>query len=91
MNRSECKKYIRKAYKRIINSNKTLNEVNIEYEMRNILNEQIEVYVAYYKIAVHNMKNSGNIEVTLKDILSQIEILQTIYPKYDAINISKKL
>lgn len=90
MNKQECKKYVRRAYKRIIDFNKTLNEQNIEYEMRNVLNEQIEEYIAYSKIAVHNMKHSGNIKITLKDILSQIDILPRIYPKYKAINSAKK-
>lgn len=91
MNKQECKKYIRKAYKKIIDFNKSLNEQNMEHEMRNVLNEQIEEYIAYSKIAVHNMKHSGNIEITLKDLLSQIDILPKIYPKFDAINASKKL
>ena len=41
MNKQECKKYIKKAYKRLMEHNKTLNEENIEYEMKNVLKEQI--------------------------------------------------
>ena len=78
MNKQECKKYIRRAYKKIIDFNKSLNE-------------QIEEYIAYSKIAVHNMKHSGNIEITLKDLLSQVDILPKIYTKFDAITASKKL
>ena len=91
MNKQECKKYMRKAYKRLINSNKTLNERNIELEMKNVLNEEIMEYIAYSKIAVHNMKSSGNLEIRLKDILSEIDILPTIYPQYTAISIANKL
>lgn len=91
MNKQECKKYIRKAYKRLISSNKTLNEKNIELEMKNVLNEEIMEYIAYSKIAVHNMRKSGNLKITLKDILAQIDILPTIYSKYNAVNVANKL
>lgn len=91
MNKQECKKYIRKAYKRLLDLNKTLNEENIEQEMKNVLEEQMEEYIAYSKISVWNMKNSGNLEITLKDILAEIDILPTIYPKYKAIEMANKL
>ncbi len=91
MNKQECKKYMRKTYKRLIDLNKSLNEENIEYEMKNILKEQMTEYIAYSKIAIHNMKSSGNINITLKDILAQIDILPTIYPKYKAFNTANRL
>ena len=37
------------------------------------------------------MKSSGNFEITLEDILEEIDILPTIYPKYEAINTANKL
>ncbi len=91
MNKQECKKYIRRAYKRLLDLNKTLNEENIKQEMKNVLEEQMEEYIAYSKISVWNMKNSGNLEITLKDILAEIDILPTIYPKYKAIEVANKL
>ena len=51
--------------------------------MKNVLKEQITEYIAYSKIAVHNMKSSGNFEITLEDILAEIDILPTIYSKYN--------
>ena len=91
MNKQECKKYLRKAYKKLIERNKNLSEENIEMEMKSIINEQMNEYIAYSKIAVNNMKNSGNIEITLKDLLSQIDILPKIYSKEQAINTANKL
>lgn len=91
MNKQECKKYFRKAYKKLIERNKNLSEENIEMEMKSIINEQMNEYIAYSKIAVNNMKNSGNIEITLKDLLSQIDILPKIYSKEQAINTANKL
>ncbi len=91
MNKKECKKYVRRAYKRLVELNKSLDEENIEQEMKNVLEEQMKEYIAYSKIAVRNMNNSGNLEITLKDILAQIDILPKIYPKYKAIDIANKL
>lgn len=91
MNKQECKRYFRKAYKKLIEHNKNLSEENIEMEMKSIINEQMNEYIAYSKIAVNNMKSSGNIEITLKDLLSQIDILPKIYSKEQAINTANKL
>lgn len=90
MNKQECKKYLIRAYRKLEKDNKSLNEQNIEYEMKNIVESQITEYIAYSKIAIHNMKNSGNLEITLKDLLSQIDILPRIYNREEAINLSRQ-
>ena len=91
MNKQECKKYLIKAYKRIRDQNKNLNTKNIEFEMKNIAKEQLTEYIAYSKIAVNNIKCSGNVQITLKDLLSQIDILPKIYSKENAIDVANKL
>ncbi|OKZ74218.1 MAG: hypothetical protein BHW00_05295 [Clostridium sp. 26_22] len=91
MNKQECKKYFKKAYKKIIEQNKNLNTKNIEFEMKNVAKEQLTEYIAYSKIAVNNMKSSGNLKITLKDLLAQIDILPKIYSKERAINVANKL
>lgn len=91
MNKQECKKYLKRAYKKIKEHNKNLDIENIEFEMEMVVREQINEYIAYSKIAVYNMIKSGNIEITLKDLLSEIDILPTIYSKEKAIEIAKKL
>lgn len=91
MNKQECKKYFKRAYKRIMEHNKSLNTTNIEYEMENVTKEQMTEYIAYSKIAIYNMQNSGNLEIKLKDLLSQIDILPKIYSKDQAINTANKL
>ncbi len=91
MNKQECKKYLKRAYKRIMEYNKSLNTTNIEYEMENVTKEQMTEYIAYSKIAIHNMQKSGNLEIKLKDLLSQIDILPKIYSKDQAINTADKL
>ena len=88
MNKQECKKYFKKAYKKIIEQNKNLNTKNIEFEMKNIAKEQLTEYIAYSKIAVNNMKSSGNLKITLKDLLAQIDILPKIYSKENAIELA---
>lgn len=91
MNKQECKKYFRKVYKKIIEHNKELNTTNIEFEMRNIIKEEMVAYIAYSKIAVNNIKRSGNVEIKLKDVLSEIDILPKLYSKGSAIYLASKL
>ncbi|MFR2788057.1 MAG: hypothetical protein ACLTBX_04640 [Clostridia bacterium] len=91
MNKQECKKYLKRAYKKIKEHNKNLDIENIEFEMEMVVREQMNEYIAYSKIAIYNMIKSGNIEITLKDLLSEIDILPTIYSKEKAIEIAKKL
>ena len=91
MNKLECKRYIKIAYKNLINYNRNISISNIESEMKKVISEQMEEYIAYTKIAVRNMKNSGNLEISLKDILEEIDILLKIYTKDYAINEAKKL
>lgn len=91
MNKQECKKYFKRAYKKLVEHNKSLNAENIEIEMKSILKEEMIEYIAYSKIAVNNMQKSGNVQITLKDLLSQIDILPAIYSKEKAINTANKL
>ncbi len=91
MNKQECKKYFRRAYKRLITNNKPISISNIENEMNNVIDTQKEEYIAYSKIAVHNMQKSGNAEIRLKDLLSQIDILPQIFKRETAINKAKIL
>ena len=86
MNKQECKKYFRRAYKRLITNNKPISISNIENEMNNVIDTQKEEYIAYSKIAIHNMQKSGNVEIGLKDLLSQIDILPRIFKREIAIN-----
>lgn len=84
MNKNLCKQYLRKAYKNAIKHGKLINEKNIEDEMRNIIKEQNELYIAYSKIAVYTIRNSANQPIVLPDLIMQIDILPDIYTPYEA-------
>ena len=56
-----------------------------------VAKEQLTEYIAYSKIAVNNMKSSGNLKITLKDLLAQIDILPKIYSKEKAIDVANKI
>lgn len=56
-----------------------------------VAKEQLTEYIAYSKIAVNNMKSSGNLKITLKDLLAQIDILPKIYSKENAIDVANKI
>ncbi len=91
MNKQECKKYIKQAYKNLVKQNKSLNLDNIEFEIKKVFKMQMLEYIAYSKICIRNIKRSGNLEIKLEDILAQIDILPTIYSKDEAIKVANKL
>lgn len=90
MNKTECKKYLRRGYKKAIAHKKSITPKNIEDEMRNAMKEEAEGYIAYSKIAVRNMQECANDIITLKDLMNEIDILPTIYSERTAIDYSMK-
>lgn len=86
MNKQDCKKYIKRAYKNLINSNKEITPDNMEKEMIKEIKKQGSEYIAYSKIAVSNMLNSTNSLITLNDLLEEIDVLVKIYPHTPKLN-----
>lgn len=86
MNKQDCKKYIKRAYKNLINSNKEITPDNMEKEMIKEIKKQGSEYIAYSKIAVSNMLNSANSLITLNDLLEEIDVLVKIYPQTPKLN-----
>ena len=86
MNKQDCKKYIKRAYKNLINSNKEITPDNMEKEMIKEIKKQGSEYIAYSKIAVSNMLNSANSLITLNDLLEEINVLVKIYPHTPKLN-----
>lgn len=86
MNKQDCKKYIKRAYKNLINSNKEITPDNMENEMIKEIKKQGSEYIAYSKIAVSNMLNSANSLITLNDLLEEIDVLVKIYPHTPKLN-----
>lgn len=86
MNKQDCKKYIKRAYKNLINSNKEITPDNMEKEMIKEIKKQGSEYIAYSKIAVSNMLNSANSMITLNDLLEEIDVLVKIYPHTPRLN-----
>ena len=86
MNKQECKKYIKRAYKNLINSNKEITPDNIENEMIKEIKKQGSEYIAFSKLAVSNMLSSANTTITLNDLLEEIDVLVKIYPQIPRLN-----
>ncbi len=78
MNKNECKKYIKRAFKRIINTRKSITAENFEMEIQNSINKDVDIYVACAKIAIYNLKNSAT-EITVEQLIKQIDIIPIIY------------
>ena len=86
MNRQDCKKYLRRAYKNLMSANKKSTSDNIENEMIKEIKKQGSEYIAYSKIAVSNMLSSANSTITLNDLLEEIDVLVKIYPQAPSLN-----
>lgn len=90
MNKVECKKYIRRAYQQLIAHNKSMTPENIEIELKNVLNEESKIYIAYSKLAMHNLNRSAT-EITAKQLTKQIDVIKKLYSPMDVISKSKIL
>lgn len=91
MNKTECKKILKKAYRQAIAHNKSITPSSIEEEIKVVINEHSLEYIAYSKLAINNMQHSANDTITLKDLLAEIDILPRIYTKRLAIEKSKNI
>ena len=91
MNKVECKKYLRKAYKKVMEHNKNITPKNIEDEMKKAMEEECIEYIAFAKIAVNNMQTSANDVIKKADLVAEIDALTRIYTKYYAIEMAKNL
>lgn len=91
MNKIECKKILKKAYRQVIAHDKSITPSSIEEEIKVVINEHSLEYIAYSKLAINNMQHSANDTITLKDLLAEIDILPRIYTKRLAIEKSKNI
>lgn len=90
MNKVECKKYIRRAYSQMALQSKSMTPENIAIEMERQINNESKVYIAYAKLAMHNLIKSAS-EINEKQLTSQIDVISKIYNKSDIVEKSKKL
>ena len=91
MNKIECKKYLKRAYKRLKVKNKSITPKNIEDEMVKVISKQALEYVSYAKIATYNMLNSANKNFGVEDLLEEIDVIGKIYSKDKAFEKAKNL
>lgn len=74
MNENECKKYIRRAFKRIESQNKSVTPQSLEMAMLKEINGEKDLYIAYGKIAINNLKHSANI-ITAEELSKQVDVI----------------
>lgn len=91
MNKAECKKFLRKAYKSAIAHNKSITPQNIEDEMKKVIEDEGKIYIAYAKIATYNMNTTANEIITLNDLMEEINFLPKIYTKFSAVKRARNL
>lgn len=82
MNKQECKKYIKRAYYRLIKQSKSMTPENIAIAMKNEIDYESEIYIAYAKLAMHNLNNSATV-ITAKQLAAQIDVIPRIYKQQE--------
>lgn len=90
MNKIECKKYIRRAFKKIERQNKSITPQSLELAMIKEINEEKDLYIAYGKIAINNLKHSANV-ITADELSKQVDVIERIYTEVDILTKAKKL
>lgn len=90
MNKTECKKYLRKAFNNIKKQNKSITIENLENEMRKQINKESENYIDCSKIALNNLLNSAN-DIKVADLIGQVDIVTQIYDERQLIIQASKL
>ena len=90
MNRYECKKYLRRAYKRLVIQSKPMNPENIAVEMQKEIEKESKKYIAYAKLAIHNLNKSAT-KIDTKQLTSQIDVIDKIYNFTDMLSKIEKM
>lgn len=90
MNKGECKKYLKKSFDSIKAQNKSITMHNLEKLMKYQINNETKLYIAYSKIALYTLLNSGT-SITLENLLKEVEIMPKIYNEIDAIKFADRL
>ncbi len=84
MNKHECKKYITRAYNRLVIQSKSMNPENLAIEMDRVIKSESKIYTAYAKLAIHNLNKSAT-KITAKQLMAQIDVIPKIYNQTDVI------
>lgn len=90
MNKTELKKYIKRAYARMKYQSKTMTPENIAIEMDREIKNESKIYIAYAKLAMHNLNKSAS-KVTAKQLADQIDVIPNVYSQIDVMLKAKKL
>lgn len=85
MNKRECKRIINKAVKNITKQSKRLNYSNLEREIKNIVNKEATLYIAYGKVALEALNSSAN-TIENFDMASEIDVLKELYDDHLILN-----
>lgn len=90
MNKTELKKYIKRAYARMKYQSKAMTPENIAIEMDREIKNESKIYIAYAKLAMHDLNKSAS-KVTAKQLVAQIDVIPNIYSQIDVMLKAKNL
>ena len=78
MNKNECKKYLKRAYKHLKMQGTKINTENIELEMRKVIEHETKIYVEYAKAAINTINNSAT-EISPKELDAEVDVIVKIF------------
>lgn len=90
MNRTECKKYLNRAYKNLTYRGIEINIENVETEIKNEMNREYKFIIPYCKVAINTLKNSAT-KITGKQLMNEIDVIARLYKLEQVIDVAKKL
>lgn len=90
MNKNECKKYLKRACDNLRIQNKDITLRTLEIEIKKEVDKEVDLYIAYIKIALDFLKSSAN-KITDKDLIEEIDILPKIYSEKEIVEKSEKI
>lgn len=88
MNKVECKKYIRKALKKISAKNISINEDNLERCMQEVINEESRLYIAYGKMALRILEKSAT-DINSSTLIGELDVIPRLYSDYEIIYLTE--
>lgn len=90
MNKVECKKYIRRAFRNMKKQNKSMTPQNLAMETERVIKEEASMYIAYGKIAMHLLNKSAT-QITAKQLAAEVDVIPSIYNSREIILNAEKL
>ena len=90
MNKQECKKYIKRAFKELEKQKNNITLEDFKLEIMKQISKDNDLYVSSAMLAFHTILNSAN-EINAKQVTEEIDVIPEIYNESEIVIIAKNL